>query len=105
MANVVQVFRLFEDDGDATGETWRYGVLFDGYDYSMREARMATDGTTSIPADGSIIVGTSWLSTSSARRDKDNPHLCYVDVKFEAPNGGNEAKPDGVSQKWNIEVT
>jgi hypothetical protein len=98
------VKRLFDDDGDASSETWRYIVQFSGYDYTMRAARVATDGTTAIPAEGAVLAGTNWVAKAKARRDADHPNICYVDVTFSAPNARNETKPVGTSVRWNVAI-
>jgi hypothetical protein len=100
MANLVEVRRLFDDEGDGAGEVWRYVVQFDAYDYTIRQARAAAG----IPADGSVLAGTNWVSKASAKRNADNPCLCMVDVRFSAPNARNETKPVGTSVRWNVAI-
>lgn len=106
MATCIKVYRTFENEtGDFKGEVHNYLVQFDSYDTTCRDARLANDGTMSIPADGSGILGTTWLSRATATRKADNPYLYDVQVHFEPSDGTNEHSGGGTDNKWNIQVS
>ena len=101
-SSLVKFKRLFEaDQGDRDGETWKYLVEYNGYDYTMRDARLAIGIN-----DGSTLAGTPWTSKSSATRDAEAPNIAYVTVQWSSPEvNGREEKPAGVDVKWNMKLS
>jgi len=101
-SSVVKYGRTFDDSGNGDGETRSYFVQFDGYDYTMRDARNAIG----IP-DGTLLDGTPWTSKSDARIDDANPLIAYVTVKYAMPDtgSGGEEQPPGANVKWNLKVS
>lgn len=99
---VVKVYRTFEEEGDNVSEVHRYVVQVDSRTDTVQTARTASDGTTSIPAQGSVLAGTGWLADVTARRRPKDPMWFDVTVTYKAPafGGPAEEKPSE-GGKWN----
>jgi hypothetical protein len=92
---------------DNTGEVVFYLVEFDTKGFSLWDARTATDGTTSIPADGdSISPGSNVVVTSKVATPKqESPYVALVEVTYGIPTRDLVIFPQPPSaNKWNISV-
>lgn len=107
---ITRVLRTFKgESGDATSEVHKYQVQTnDASATTCAQARVANDGSTAIPAEHSVLAGTTWTAKVRADRMDGQPNFFDVTVTYSAPDtsGGGaitEPKPEdgGI---WNLSV-
>jgi hypothetical protein len=105
---IVEVLRLFKGErGNATEEVHKYLVKTDDKQTTAFQARTASFGDVSIPAEGSILPGTAMTAHVEAERLTENPLYWAVTVTYSLPSSNgfavNETKP-AEGGKWNKSI-
>lgn len=107
---ILEVRRTFKGErGDAKSETHNYIVITDDIYTTCAQARSAVDPSTNlaIPAEGSVLPGTTWRAHVEARKNDANPQIFHVTVEYRAPSttGTTEILKPDEGGKWNVRLS